>query len=554
MAKPHDYQQDAIDQIIEKFQTKKKVLYQLATAGGKTFVFSFLTKKWNADTGKRVLVLCHRKELIKQTTDSMNLIGVTCETVTSKVTKLKHHSQCYVAMIETAFNRLKKDPYFFKDVSLVIADECHIMLFDKVFDFFPSSKILGCTATPVLLKRIKFWRCKHCKNDYNNPDECCNDIPEEWTKPFTMSLIYEDVVIGPPINLLIERGNLVRELSFIKDYADTSSLKTGADGEITTESFDNAYSNEEAVFNVVLNYEQLCKGKKTMIFNGSSKNNLMVYEKFKEAGHNVRMYDSVNKEQSGNRDELIAWFKAEDDAVLLNVGVFTTGFDVKEVQAIILNMATNSLSLFIQIAGRGARATDKIYKDHFVFIDGGGNIDRHQEFSDPTRDWNRIFWEGLGKEKCKRENPIDVETCEECGFLYSKTEKECPECGHVTQKSAKLTTVKEISEDVLTPIRKIPPPNGEAIFRYTVSKGENINFAFKIMIGQIVDMFRYYRVTKEKYISSKERGELVKKIKKMIHVCYFYLLKRKEIEASNNRTIQYLVDKTIEKLDKFYYI
>lgn len=547
---PHDYQRDGLNQIYKGFKTKNRLLYQLSTGGGKTFVFSFLSKFWANKTRKKVLILCHRTELIEQTIASLNKIHVTCEAVTSKTKKLNHTSSCYVAMVETAHRRLLNDPYFFKDVDLVVADECHILIYDKVFKFFPNSKILGVTATPVVIKRIKFFKCKYCKSRYETETECCGTITDEWSRPFTLSEIYEDIIVGPKISKLIKMGTLVTDVPFIKKYIDTDSLKIDSDGEFTTESQDQQYNNDDAVFNVLKNYKELCEGKKTMIFNNSSKTNLSIYNKFKEAGYNVRMYDSVNKEQSGNRKELVKWFTNTPDAILCNVGVFTTGFDDKTVQSIILNLATQSLGLFIQICGRGARSTDQIYKDHFIVIDGGGNIDRHNEFSYDDRDWKEIFWKGIGKEKAKRENVIDVENCPDCGFMYPKSESQCPECGFSIPPKPKKE--KELSEDVLTPIRAIPPPNGERIYQYTKLKEENINFAFKIMIGQIVDMFKYYRVTKHTYQVTLANGKLEKKVKQMVNKVYFVLLSKKDIQAENNRTISYLVNKVLTKLSDYY--
>jgi len=549
--KPHDYQIDGLNNIYKKFKSRDKVLYQLSTGGGKTFVFSFLTKWWVKMHDKKVLILCHRRELIEQTIESMNKIGVTCEAVTSKTSRLKHNSDCYVAMVETAYNRLEKNPNFFNNIGLLVADECHIQVFPKVFNYFNGIKTLGCSATPVVLKRIKFWRCKYCKNDYEVEVECCDEVADEWSKPYTLSQVYEDIVVGPSIDLLIERGVLVKELSFIKKYTDDSKLEIDSDGEFTTKSMDVAYSSEDAIFNVLLNYEELCKGKKTMIFNSSAKTNLVLYNKFVEAGHNVRMFDSVNKEQSGNRAELIKWFRDTPDAVLMNVGVFTTGFDVKEVEAIIINRPTNSLSLFIQIAGRGARATDKIYKDQFILIDGGGNIDRHQEFSDPTRDWEKIFFNGLGKEKAKKEDAFDIQACQECGALYAKNEPQCPECGAIITKE-KPKSVKKLSDDVLTPIRAIPLPNGEKIYQYTLKKEENVNFAFKILISQIIDMFKFYRVSKKKYEAAKASKKLHLKIKEMIRKPYFILISKRDIAAENNRTMTYLINKTLNNLEQYY--
>jgi len=202
------------------------------------------------------------------------------------------------------------------------------------------------------------------------PARAREDGSGEWSRPFKMSELYDDIVVGPSIDKLIENGILVKELSFIKQYTDNSKLELDNDGEFTTSSMNTVYGSEKALFNVLLNYEELCEGKKTIIFNSSTTMNLILYERFKEAGHNVKMFDSVNQVSSDDRVDVIKWFRDTPDAILMNVGVFTTGFDVKDVEAIIINRPTNSLSLFIQIAGRGARSTDKIYKDKFILRTG----------------------------------------------------------------------------------------------------------------------------------------------------------------------------------------
>lgn len=548
----YEHQQKSVDEIFEKFEVCNRVLYQLSTGGGKTFVFSFIAKRWSETYGNKIAVLCHRDEIAKQTVKSLNKIGVSVELVTKNTKFLTHKAQVYVCMIESVNNRLKKNSEFLKNIGLVIADECHIRVFEKVYDYFPTAKKLGVTATPVVLQRITFYKCKHCKMLHDELTECCNDEVMEWTKPFTMSMIYEDIVVGRSISELIEDGKLVQEIAIAKEYINTADLKVDSDGEFTTDSQDKAYSNENAVFNVLLNYEEFCKGKKTIIFNSSSHANLLVYQKFVEAGYNAKMFDSVNKEQSGSRAELLKWFAVTPDAILINVNIFTTGFDDPSVQAIIINRATNSLSLYLQMVGRGGRPCDLFYKDNFIFIDGGKNIDRHQMWSDPTRDWYRIFFYGTSKEKekAKRENIEDVQECVGCGYLMAKTEDICPECG--TEFVPKAKRQKTESETVLMPINEIPPPNGEKIYRYTISKNENVNFAWRILIGQIVDMFRYYRVDYATYTRSLETGEFEKKVKRMINKCYFVLISKNDISGGTNRTIKYLVDKIKNKLDSYY--
>ena len=554
MIQPYPHQAKSIDEIFQKFQVNQRVLYQLPTGGGKTFVFSFLTKKWVEKTNKKVLILCHRIELVNQTIASLNEIGLTCEAVTSKTKALNHKSDVYVGMVQTINNRLNVNDNFFKDVDLVICDECHWLIFNKVFKFFPFAKILGVTATPIVLKKITFYKCKHCKTKYDELTECCNDEVIEWTRPFTMSEIYQDIVVGASIQDLINDGKLVQEISFVKNYTDTSKLKIDSkSGDFSEASMNDAYNDENALFNVVLNYKEICEGKKTIVFNSTTKSNLLVYNKFKEAGYNVKLSDSVN--ESENRESVVNWFKNTPDAILCNVAQFTTGFDVTDVEAIILNRPTNSLSLFLQMVGRGGRSTTKIYKDSFILIDGGNNIERHNEWSDPTRDWKKIFFGGLDKEKekAKKIELDNLQICEndECGAYFPKAIDVCPECN--TEVLRKKREINKTESDLITePIKKIPPPNAEKIYLYTLSQNEDLNFAWRILINKIFDLFIYYRVSKEKYQSALNSGELDKKIKKMVTQCYFVLKSKNDLNSGVERTIQYLVNKVKIKLENKY--
>lgn len=554
MIKPYEHQQKSINEILEKFQTNQRVLYQLPTGGGKTFVFSFLTKLWVEKTNKKVLILCHRESLISQTVASLNQIGLTCESITSNVKKLKHNCNVYVGMIQTINNRLNDNEDFFRDVDLIICDECHWLIFDKVFKYFPFAKILGCTATPIVQKKITFYKCQHCKTKYEALTECCNDEVIEWTRPFTMSEIYNDIVVGASIQDLINEGKLVQDLSFVKNYTDNSNLKIDAkSGDYTEASMNEAYNNEDALFNVVLNYKEICEGKKTMIFNASTKANLLVYNKFIEAGYtNIKMIDSVNDCESDK--SVIEWFKNNQNGILCNVGKLTTGFDDPTVEAIIVNRPIASLSLWLQIVGRGGRSTTKIYKDNFTVIDGGGNVDRHNEWSDNTRDWRRLFFEGKEKPKAKKEDLEDLQTCEnpECGAMFPKTSDVCPKCLTPVEVKKKKETEKIEDAIVTKPIKAIPLPNPEKIYQYTISQNEDLNFAYRILINQIFDLFRYYRISKKQYLSNLSDGRLDNKISEMIKISYRHFNSKHDLTSGVNRTHKYLINKVKEKLENYY--
>jgi superfamily II DNA or RNA helicase len=521
MIQLYEHQRKSIDEIFEVFKTEQRCLYQLSTGGGKTVVFTTLAKEFNG----KILVLCHRKELVQQTIDTFKNFGVESEPITSKIKKAKHNCDVYVSMVETAYNRLKKDPNFFNEIDLVICDECHIAVFEKCFPFFDNAKILGCTATPVSMNRINFTRCKYCGSE--DIEFCCDEETMEWSKPFLLKSVYHNIVVGRSISELIEDGKLVQEINFIQPFFALSKLK-----EIQGELVSDEQENEESLFNVLLNYEKIAKGKKTIIFNPTSKVNNLIVEKFHN--YNIRGFDSNSCE---NRLELVEWFKNTPDAILSNVNIFTTGFDVTDVECIILNRPTKSLSLFLQMVGRGARITNKIYKPTFILIDGGGNVNRHQEWSSESRNWRKIFEHGIEKEKPKKDDAEDIIQCSECALTYLKSLKECPECG--AEKPKPTQKVKHEDNKVNEIITKLPLPNAKSIINFV---NGDLNLAYRLLITQIVDLFKYYQVSKE--VASRSE----KRIREIIHTCYFSF----GVLQGTQRTILYLVNKIKDKLNKYY--
>lgn len=542
----YDYQQSFVTEILSKLKDNHRILAQLPTGAGKTHSFCYIIKKADI-SNKKVLVLVHREELIKQTVKSLNKQGVICEALTSRKRKLQHHTNCVVAMVETAYNRLQKDPMFFRNIDLIIADEVHIQIFEKVYDLLPQAKVIGFTATPVVLNRITFFKCEICKSEYDQVEQCCGGETIEWTKPYNLNQQYDDIVVGIGIADLIERDRLVQEISIVKKSVDTSKLKTDKSGEVTTKSQDHAFGADDSIQALISDYKQLCNGKKVLLFTGSTKVNKLIIEALLNEGINARSYDSVNN-KSNEREDTVKWFNSNRDAVLVNTGVFTTGTDVPDIEVVIMYRSTKSLGLYIQCVGRAARTTDKIYKENFLFVDYGSNIQEHGEFSDPTRDWERIFYNGIGEPKPKYDRGERVEQCDECGMLYPANLPQCPNCDAIPKP--KKQKVQKGEDYVLEPIRPMPPPSGARIVEYARSRNEGVSFCFKVLASQIVDLFRFYSVTHESYTRSLETGELDSKIKKIVQPAYFSIIKS-DLQGANRRLSRVINDiKT--KIEKYY--
>jgi len=384
------YQQELLDGIFEKIKVVDRLCVQLSTGGGKTVIFTELVSQLNSKT----LILVDSIDLVNQTIDTFKKQGLDVGCVLAGQKKMPDNL-IIVAMVKSLWNRRKKMPKF----NYCIVDECHIWEFNKLFPYLDQCKIIGFTATPVRLKRYKI-----------------NDLQ---TAVETMSDVYDDIICGKPIKWLIDNGYLIKEKNEYIEF-DSSPLKTDASGEFTASSLKEVFQSEEYKKSLRKTYDNICDGKKTLLFTSSTETNAIYADLFKDK--NVKTYDSVNNNPN-ERDGIIDWFKNTKDALLINTGCFTKGFDVCDVEVILIARATKSLSLFIQIAGRGARPTNKTEKPYFILIDGGNNNDEHQVFSF-DRDWNKIFFDK------KIKNIIEeMQDCVDCGFMFPKKEKICPNCG-----------------------------------------------------------------------------------------------------------------------------
>ncbi|QXP53306.1 DEAD/DEAH box helicase [Cellulophaga sp. HaHa_2_1] len=357
----YDYQLEDLNTIftfLNESDDNVNLLYQLPTGGGKTVVFSEIARRFINERKKKVIVLTHRIELGAQTSRMLKTFGVKNKVINSSVKELVDQDEymCFVAMVETLNNRLQEEKVELNDIGLVIIDEAHYNSFRKLFKYFENSIILGVTATP-LSSNIK--------------------LP--------MKDNYKKLIIGESIQSLIDKNFLAKAEVYHKDVS-LKTLKLGVGGDYTVKSSDELYGNFSMVSKLISTYEEIGKGKKTLIFNNGINTSRYVFESFKKAGYNIRHLD--NKNTASERKDILKWFSETPDAILSSVSILTTGFDEPTVETIILNRATKSLTLYFQMIGRGSRILPN--KDKFTVIDMGNNVARFGMWDAPI-DWKEIF-------------------------------------------------------------------------------------------------------------------------------------------------------------------
>jgi superfamily II DNA or RNA helicase len=357
----YPFQEEAIRKISNKLNELKdnhNILFQLPTGGGKTVIFSEISRRYIKAVGKKVLILTHRIELCKQTSRMLDDFGVKNSIIDSKVKSVEDGNDfmCFVAMVETLNNRLQDEKVTLNNLGLVIVDEAHYNSFRKLFKYFEDINILGVTATP-LSSSIK--------------------LP--------MNENYQELVIGESISSLVEKGYLAKATTYSYNVR-LDSLKIGINGDYTVKSSEQLYGNYMMQEKLIRAYEEKSLGKKTLIFNNGIATSYGVYDTFKAAGYEIKHLDHHAGEQE--RRDILRWFKETPDAILTSVGILTTGFDEPTVETIVLNRATRSLALYHQMIGRGSRVLPN--KKEFTVIDLGNNLHRFGLWNSPV-DWYHIF-------------------------------------------------------------------------------------------------------------------------------------------------------------------
>jgi superfamily II DNA or RNA helicase len=357
----YPYQEKDLNTLFKKLgeaPAHRRILYQLPTGGGKTRVFAEIAK-WFISTYKRkVIVLTHRTELCNQTSATLKKLGISNKIINSAVKRLSSHDDrhCYVAMVETVKNRIRDGILNPQSIGLVIIDEAHHNSFQKLLGKFSHAFVIGVTATPF-------------SSNINQP----------------MNKNYHELVVGESIQELIKQGYLAKPVNWRYDV-ELNSLKTGANGDFTISSSDVLYSSPAMLELLLHAYKTHVKNKKTLIFNNGIFTSRNVCKLFEDAGYPVKHLD--NRTAAEERTAILKWFRKTRGAILTSVSILTTGFDEPSVQAVILNRATTSITLYHQMIGRGSRKLPN--KKTFTIIDLGNNTERFGEWQAPL-DWQLIF-------------------------------------------------------------------------------------------------------------------------------------------------------------------
>ena len=176
----------------------------------------------------------------------------------------------------------------------------------------------------------------------------------------------------------------------------SSLKKRGADGDYQVKEMDavlNKRPSIERLYNCVMEYAHNRKG---FVYAININHARSIAEYYQSQGVHAVAIDSHTPVKE--RERIISSFRSGGLQVLVNVDIFSEGFDCPDVEFIQLARPTLSLAKYLQMVGRGLRPHKK--KECCVILDNVGLV---RLFGLPTRCWNwQSAFEGRIKIKDER--------------------------------------------------------------------------------------------------------------------------------------------------------
>jgi DNA repair protein RadD len=361
---------------------------------GKTVLFSAMAESAEK-RGKRVLIICHRIELVDQIVATLSAFGVTPEIIAAGYTRSAGRVRASnrtvaVASVQTLMRRL--DSY--APPTLIIIDECHHAIsptWSGIIRRYHGAKTLGVTASPIRLDGRG------------------------------LAPMFDTMLTGPSVRELTDEGLLAKTRIFAPPTVDTSGLHVRA-GDYRPEEAEALLDVPSITGDAFAHYRQHASGKPALIFCTSVAHAHHVAERFRKEGASAVALDGTTDRNV--RRMAVQDFRENKLQVISQCEIATEGWDLPGVHCGIYLRPTQSLALWIQMTGRCSRLAPG--KTHAILLDHVGNCQR-LGMPDDERSWVL----SADKEKRKKKSAPSVRVCVKCFAASPARAIVCVECGHV---------------------------------------------------------------------------------------------------------------------------
>ena len=441
-----DYQEDMVKRIEKAFRLHRSVMAQMPTGTGKTYLLTAAIDSFVEDNpNTKVWIVAHRKELVSQIEETIKkFYSYSSSKNKSLLVSVKAMS---IQWLSRHYNEIEEEP------GMIVIDEAHHALaktYKEMWERFPKAKFLGLTATPCRLNGKGFM-------DLFDVLVQSWNIPEFISKgrlaTYDFVSIKSDGVTQRLIDSLQKRGAdgdyqnkemdmlLNKRSSIERLYQSFEEYGKDRKGIVYAINISHAnaiaeFYREHGIAAVAIDSKTPSSLRKELIERFKKTNTSLSFSKITPSLFTVKEGSTAfpkplspqgtgdvtaptrrseplrskvggasepspdclcgaNRLAGGLGDELAPI------QVLVNVDIFSEGFDCPDVEFVQLARPTLSLAKYLQMVGRGLRVAKG--KKNCVIID---NVGLYRVFGLPSQVWNwKATFEGRLKYSRKKETP-----------------------------------------------------------------------------------------------------------------------------------------------------
>ncbi len=462
------YQREAIASIHEYWNGGGgNPLVEMATGTGKSLVIAELTRRLLADYPSiRAIMLVHSRELVEQNFRAMLKlwpdapIGI----YSAGLGRRDTHHRITFASVQSVFRRARA----LGQRDLVLIDESHLVptdgdgmyrtLLEGLRTVTPDLRVAGFTATPY---RLGSGRLDDGEGRLFDRTVYSYGIADGIRDGYLSSLISKASINEVDVSEVARRGG-----EFVP-----GSLSTAAD---------------KIIGQAVAEMVRIGENRRSWLAFCAGVRNA---EKTRDAirAHGVSCEMVTGETPLGERDRIIRDFRNGQIRCLTNAQVLTTGFDVPQIDMIAMLRPTLSVSLYVQLVGRGTRIADG--KNDCLILDFAGNVRRHGPV-------DAVSVMPKSDKKDGDQGKVDVNSvrakeCPDCQSLMAINAASCRVCGHLWPREEKSrheatadATVGILSTEAVPP-QQIPVVDWQAKRHEKIGSPDSLRVTFMAGLSQV---------------------------------------------------------------------
>lgn len=395
------YQRESIDALNAHLaEQESNPCVVLPTGAGKSLVMASAIAEWRkAYPPFRCIVLAHRKELVEQ--NSAEYLGLFSDAADGSVGIYAAGlgmKDMDAAITFAGIDSVYRKAGHFKPFDAIIVDEAHRIpvkgegkyreFISMAKEINPDLRVVGFTATPFRLGSGPI-----CHKDY-----ILNKVCYEAN-------VGKLIADGYLSKLRSKCGEAEPDLADVKksggDYQQKDLGRVMADNDLVARAVADALRHLDA------------EHRKCVVwFCTDVKHVQEVSRRLWERGEkNAVVTGSTDAKE---RTKAVEAFRAGAYRHILNVNVFTEGFNVKQVDAVVLLRPTLSKGLYSQMVGRGLRLHPD--KQDCIILDYARCIETH------------------GPIDCLEDETVRTVVCKTCREVFARPLGKCPHCGWTIPK------------------------------------------------------------------------------------------------------------------------